>query len=275
MDIKLLKTDILSNNIPNFLIFEVYEYFLAKQYVDSISSTINKPIRFYHTAKEVIYDIESDIKEDCLYVVYNDKSVFDDNNVLVKIIDSNKNVILYYTGLDSSSSFYRENEKSIVVFKKLNTYTLLAYAEKLCRDKKCSISQEKLIKLIDYCNNDLSILIHELDKIFILEQENSNVLTQYLLDEGFIDYRETNIFDFINLILNKDRKAFDYYLRVTDSPVTILINIFNMSKNRLSSSRNLFYKDVMKLSYKIYCGILDGTFDSSYAINYLLLRIFE
>ncbi len=274
MDIKLLKTDILSNNIPNFLIFEVHEYSLAKQYIDSISSTINKPIRFYYSVKEAIYDIESNLKEDCLYIVYNDKSVFNDNIVLSKIIGSNKNVILYYTELDMSSSFYKDNEKAIVVFKKLGQYTLLAYAEKLCRDKKCSINQEKLIKLIEYCNNDLSILLNELDKIFTLEQENSNILTQYLLDGGFIDYRETNIFDFINLILNKDENAFMYRMRVNDSPVTILMNLFNMSKKRLLQNRNVFYKDVMKLSYKLYCGILDGTVDSSYAINYLLLRIF-
>jgi hypothetical protein len=117
--------------------------------------------------------------------------------------------------------------------------------------------------------------LNELDKIFILEQENSNVLTQYLLDEGFIDYRETNIFDFINLILNKDKRAFEYNLRINESPVNILINLFNMSKKRLFTSRNLFYKDIMKLSYKLYCGILDGTINSSYVIEYLLLRLFE
>ena len=275
MDIKLLKTDILSNNIPNFLIFEVYEYALAKQYIEYISSTISKPVKFYYSAKEVIYDIETNLKEDYLYIIYNDKLITVDDTFIDKLSNSDRNIIVYFSELDKKSNFYKNNSKIIVTFNKLDNYTLLAYAEKLCRDHKCSIEQDKLVKLIEYCNNDLSILLNELDKIFVLEQENSNVLTQYLLDEGFIDYRETNIFDFINLILNRDRKAFDYYLRVIDSPVTILMNIFNMSKNRLSSSRNLFYKDVMKLSYKIYCGILDGTFDSFYAINYLLLRIFE
>ena len=69
MDIKLLKTDILSNNIPNFLIFEVYEYALAEQYIDYISSTINKPIKLYYSSKEVIYDIETNLKEDYLYII--------------------------------------------------------------------------------------------------------------------------------------------------------------------------------------------------------------
>ena len=274
MDIKLLKTDILSNNIPNFLIFEVYEYALAEQYIDYISSTINKPIKLYYSSKEVIYDIETNLKEDYLYVIYNDKSVISDEDIVKALINSKRNIIVYYTELDKRSSFYKNNKNYIVEFKKLDKNTLLAYAIKLCKDKKCSIDQGKLITLIEYCNNDLGILINELDKIFTLEQENSNVLTKYLLEEGFIDYRETNIFDFINLILNKDKKAFEYYLRINESPVNILINLFNISKKRFISSRNLFYKDVMKLSYNLYCRILSGTIDSSYSIKYLMLKVF-
>lgn len=274
MDIKLLKTDILSNNIPNFLIFEVYEYALAEQYIDYISSTINKPIKLYYSSKEVIYDIETNLKEDYLYIIYNDKSVISDEDIVKALINSKRNIIVYYTELDKRPSFYKNNKNYIVEFKKLDKNTLLAYAIKLCKDKKCSIDQGKLITLIEYCNNDLGILINELDKIFTLEQENSNVLTKYLLEEGFIDYRETNIFDFINLILNKDKKAFEYYLRINESPVNILINLFNISKKRFISSRNLFYKDVMKLSYNLYCRILSGTIDSSYSIKYLMLKVF-
>lgn len=274
MDIKLLKTDILSNNIPNFLIFEVYEYALAEQYIDYISSTINKPIKLYYSSKEVIYDIETNLKEDYLYIIYNDKSVISDEDIIKALINSKRNIIVYYTELDKRPSFYKNNKNYIVEFKKLDKNTLLAYAIKLCKDKKCSIDQGKLITLIEYCNNDLGILINELDKIFTLEQENSNVLTKYLLEEGFIDYRETNIFDFINLILNKDKKAFEYYLRINESPVNILINLFNISKKRFISSRNLFYKDIMKLSYNLYCRILNGTIDSSYSIKYLMLKVF-
>lgn len=274
MDIKLLKTDILSNNIPNFLIFEVYEYALAEQYIDYISSTINKPIKLYYSSKEVIYDIETNLKEDYLYIIYNDKFVISDEDIIKALINSKRNIIVYYTELDKRSSFYKNNKNYIVEFKKLDKDTLLAYAIKLCKDKKCSIDQNKLITLIEYCNNDLGILINELDKIFTLEQENSNVLTKYLLEEGFIDYRETNIFDFINLILNKDKKAFEYYLRINESPVNILINLFNISKKKFISSRNLFYKDIMKLSYNLYCCILSGTIDSSYSIKYLMLKVF-
>ena len=274
MNIKLLKTDILSNNIPNFLIFEVYEYALAEQYIDYISSTINKPIKLYYSSKEVIYDIETNLKEDYLYIIYNDKSVILDEDIVKALINSKRNIIVYYTELYKRSSFYKNNKNYIVEFKKLDKNTLLAYAIKLCKDKKCSIDQGKLITLIEYCNNDLGILINELDKIFTLEQENSNVLTKYLLEEGFIDYRETNILDFINLILNKDKKAFEYYLRINESPVNILINLFNISKKRFISSRNLFYKDVMKLSYNLYCRILSGTIDSSYSIKYLMLKVF-
>ena len=273
MDIKLLKSDILSNNIPNFLIFNVKEYSLAKQYIEYISNTVNKQSKYYFSYKEALYDMETNIKEDFLYIIYNDNS-------LIKSYDSlnlslyNKNIIIYFSDIDKSSNFYKKFEKYIVNFDKLDNNTLLAYALRLCKNNKCLIDQEKLIKLIEYCNNDLSILLNELDKIFILEQENSNVLVQYLLDNGSIDYRETNVFDFINLILNRDIKAFEYFNRINESPITFLINMFNMSKRKLFSTRNLFYKDIMKLCYGIYCGIIDGTFNASYAISYILMRIF-
>lgn len=274
MDIKLLKSDILCNNIPNFLIFNIEEYFLAKQYIEYISNTINKQAKYYFNYKEALYDIETNIKEDFLYIIYNDENLLKNFEYQDFSCYTDKNIILYFSNLDKKSSFYKKFEKYIVNFKKLDKNTLLAYAIKQCKVNKCSINQDKLIKLIEYCDNDLNILLNELDKIFILEQENSNILVDYLLDNNFIDYRETNLFDFINLILNRDIRAFEYFYRINESPITFLINMFNMSKKRLFSTRNLFYKDIMKLCYKVYCDILDGTFNSSYAISYIIMRIF-
>lgn len=276
MDIKLLKSDILSNNIPNFLIFNVEEYLLAKQYIDYISTTINRQVRYYSNSKEALYDIETNLKEDFLYIIYEDRNILSKTDeYFSKFKCSNRNIILYYNSLDKKSDFYKNNELYIVDFKKLDRKTLIAYAMKQFKIHRCTLNQDKLEKLIEYCNNDLNILSNELDKIFILEQENINVLVDYLLDNGFIDYRETNVFDFINLILNKDRKAFEYFNRIDESPVTFLINMFNMSKKRFISTRNLYYKDLMKLCYNVYCGVLDGTFGASYAISYILMRVFS
>ena len=79
----LLKSDILSNNIPKFLIFVEEEQALAKQYLTTISKTLNKECKYYDTADNVIYDIQTDIKSDCIYVILNDKNLL---NQLVSML---------------------------------------------------------------------------------------------------------------------------------------------------------------------------------------------
>lgn len=274
MEIKLLKSSILSNNIPNFLIFITEEQALSKQYIESMTNTLNKAFKYYSSAKEVIYDIETNLREDYLYIISNDKNLLHDKDLLGTLISSRRNVIVCFDELDKSSDFYKSNKDYIVDFKKLDKYTLLAYAQKLCKAHKCRINQEKLITLIDYCNCDLGVLLNELDKIFLLEQENSNILVDYLLNNGFVDYRGASIFKFIDMALNKDINAFNYLSRLDDSPVSIVFNMYNIAKKRLLSTKNTFYGKVMQLCYKIYNGIIDGTLGADYAIKYLLMRLY-
>ena len=274
MEIKLLKSSILSNNIPNFLIFITEEQALSKQYIESMTNTLNKAFKYYRSAKEAIYDIETNLREDYLYIISNDESLLHDEYLISTLINSRRNVIVCFDELDKSSNFYKSNKDYIVDFKKLDKYTLLAYAQKLCKVHKCRINQEKLIMLIDYCNCDLGILLNELDKIFLLDQENSNILVDYLLENGFIDYRGASIFKFIDMVLNKDTNAFNYLARLDDSPVNIVFNMYNMAKRRLLATKNTFYGKVMQLCYKIYNGIIDGTLGADYAIKYLLMRLY-
>ena len=75
MNIKTLKASILSNTIPNFLVFFIEEPALYRQYIHSISSTLGKDYEIYSTVKEAIYDIETGIKEDHIYVVFDDVEI--------------------------------------------------------------------------------------------------------------------------------------------------------------------------------------------------------
>ena len=275
MDIKLLKSSILSNSVPDFLVFITEEPALSRQYIESIASTLNKAFKYYNSAREVIYDMTTNLREDYLYVVSNDKDLLSNQDLVDALVDLRRNVIICFDSLDKSSNFYKVNKNFVVEFKKLDEHTLLAYAQKLCKTHKCNINQDKLITLIEYCRCDLGVLLNELDKIFLLEQENSNVLVDYLLNNGFVDYRDSNIFEFINMVLNKDPAAFDYLLRLNDSPVSIVFNMYNMAKKRLLSSKNTFYGTVMQLCHSVYSGIIDGTLGADYAIKYLLMRLYE
>lgn len=271
MDIKLLKSSILSNTIPNFIIFYIEEVALYKQYIKSIANTLNKEYKVYKNVKEILYDIESGIKDDCIYVTFDDVEITE--SVVEDLIHLNKNIILCYS--NNKFNLLKKYDKYVVKFNKLSKETLLAYGLKLCKNNKCSITQDNIIKLIEYCNNDLGIFLNELDKIFLLEQENSNVLVEYLLNEGFIDYRDINIWKFIYFVIKKDKRAFDYFLKLDESPVTIIHNIYSQALNELKNSRNNDYIKLLKLCFKVSKGILDGSFDSEYAIKYILLGWFS
>jgi hypothetical protein len=279
MNIKTLKASILSNTIPNFLIFFIEEPALYRQYIHSISSTLGKDYEIYSTVKEAIYDIETGIKEDHLYVVFDDVCVCEEE--IAKIARFNKNVILCYNCKQSELNLKNPHsldayKNNFVSFYKLDKDTLLAYAIKLCKTNKCAIEQEILVRLIDCCNNDLGIMVNELDKIFILEQSNSNVLVNYLLNEGFIDYRDVSLEDFVSAVVGKDtKKSINMLRKIDDPPVTILMFIYNYALNMLKTSRNIDYVYLLKLCFSLQKGIIDGTVSSDYAIEYLLYRWFR
>lgn len=275
MDIKLLKSDILSNNIPKLLIFIEEESALSKQYITKISDTLNKAYKYYATADEVIYDITTNMKEDFVYVIYNDKKILSKAEYIMSLSQLNRNIVICFPSIDKSSDFYRQNNKYIVIFEKLDEYSLLAYAQKLCAVNKITVSQDKLLQIVRQCDCNLGILLNELDKIFTLGLEDSNQLVNYLLNDGFPDYRKTNIFQFIKKVLNKDKSAYIDAKKIDDSPVTVAYNMYNMARNALVTSRNPFYGVVMQKCTEVYNGIIDGTLSTSYALNYLLYSIFS
>ena len=275
MDIKLLKSDILTNNIPNFLIFVEEEPALSKQYLTQISNTISKAVKYYDSADGVIYDITTNMREDFLYVIYNDQNILKNPEYVKNLIALNRNIVVCFPTIDKTSAFYKDNKAYIVIFSKLDTYSLLAYAQKLCKNHKVTIDQDKLMTLISCCDNNLGMLLNELDKIFTLEQDNSNLLVDYMMRNGFPDYRRVNMFDYINKVLYKNKSAFADLLKINDTPVTILFNMYNMARKKLIDTRNPLYGKIMSLCYKMYSGIIDGTVSDKYAVKYVMLKIYD
>ena len=275
MDIKLLKSDILSNNIPKFLIFIEEEPALSRQYIHSISNTLNKAYKYYDTADEVLYDVSTDLRNDYVYVIYNDDKILKKDTYIDALIKANRNIIVCFPSFDKNSSVYKDYKKYFVVFSKIDENSLLAYAIKKCKDNNCAIEQDKLAELIKRCDCNLGAVLNELEKIFILGQENSNVLVDYMLNNNFPDYRQKDLFDIINKILRKDFSAFKDLLKIDTSVVTIAYNMYNTSRAYLIKSRNPFYSKVMQICYEIYNGIIDGTMSTNYALQYLMFRMYS
>ena len=168
---------------------------------------------------------------------------------------------------------YKNYKAYCVTFPKLDNYTILKYLTKKCEENGVAIEQEKLLTLIDNCNCDLGECLNEMDKIFTLEQANSNVLMDYMLNNGFSDYRQVNMFSLINKIISKDQKAFKDRLKSNDSPMSILMNLYSTAKKRLIETKNNEYAKYMTMCKDLCFGIVDGSVSDRSALSYLMLKL--
>lgn len=281
MDIKVLKSSILSVNVPSFLIFVNEEQALAKQYIETMANTLGKAPKYYFDINAIIRDLEDNSESEAsahLNIAY-DYSICSNfekyMNYFINNLANNQNVIILLPSIDKRTEFYKKYKNYFVIFEKLDKYTLLAYVLKLCKKNKCSINQESLLDFIEKCDCDLGIILNELDKIFILGQENSNVVFDYMQNNGFSDYRKINVYNFINRVLDFDLNTLKDMYKVDDSPVGVLTLLYNNARKRLVDSGNNKYARVMIVCNRVCQGIVDATIDSKYALKYALLEIFR
>lgn len=272
MDIRTLKASIATNSIPKFMVFDAVNSLLSKQYLTSISDTLGKHYKYYDTADEVLYETTTNLREDYLYIILNDDKVLGNPNYVAELIKTDRNIILYYTNLDNQSTFYKTNKEYIVEFKQLDKYTIVAYLMKQLEKNKIEVEQSKIETLVDYCNCDLGCCMNELDKIIVLGQTNSNALFNYMMEKGFSDYRQTNIFNFVYKILNNDKSVFDDATRLDENFVGLLVLLYKNARTKLISTDKKRYAEIMQLCYRLDSCIKDGRLKDTYLLDYLLLK---
>lgn len=274
MDIKLLKNSIFQNNIPNLMIFNVKESMLSKQYIDSIAKTLNVETRYFDKADEVIYNVTSNMREDFLYIIYNDESVLKNINYIEELNKfRERHIIIYFNDLDTKENLYKTYKDLVVTFEPLDKYTLVAYLMKQLDKNKIEVSQERIEKLVDFCDCRLGCCLNELDKIITLEQASSNMLVDYMFNNGFSDYRNTNVYSFVNKILNKDKSVFEDKFRFNDNIVSLLTILYNYTESRIKINySDMRLADILELVSKLDSGIKDGTLNGDYILDYLLLK---
>lgn len=273
MDIKSLKEHILQNNIPNVLIFIGDEQALIAQYIKTISSTLGKYYKYYDTADSVLYEITTNLKNDYLYIILNDYSILKNTNYIQELKNTNRNIIIYFTDFDTKQQFYKDFKNDITIFNRLDKYTIVAYLQKLLNDNKLELATDKLIELVEYCDCNLGICLNELDKIITIGQNKCDLLTDYILNNGFPDYRKLNIFSFVQKILNKDLTLFNDLQKLNESTITIMSLLYNQAKNRLDKTNDLRYANIMQLISKLDKNIKDGKISDEYALDYLILEV--
>lgn len=273
MEIKLLKNSIKTNTIPSFLIFVGEEQTLCRQYIESISSTLNKYYKFYDTADEVLYETSTNLREDFLYIILNDSKILKNTNYVKELMNTGRNIIVYFTEFDTKENLYKEYKDFVVNFKRLDKYTILAYLMKKLDDNKISVDQDKVETLVDYCNCSLGTCLNELDKIICLGQASSNLLFDYMLSNGFSDYREVNVFKFLQKILDNNSSAFEDLIKLDESIVGVLTLLHKNARKRLETISNFKYVDILQLCSMLDSSIKDGTLSDTYVLDYLLLKV--
>lgn len=275
MKLSLLKADIVSNNIPKFLIFNVSEPVLCKQYIDSMSNALGKYFKYYSSADEVFYETTSNFKEDFIYIIFEDIAILKNTNYVTELINTNRNIILYYNNLDRGSDFYKQFSNYIVDFDTLDKYTTIAYLHKQLEnaDNQITLAQDKIEQLVEFCECNFSKSCLEFDKVITLGQKNSDLLIDYMLNKGFSDYRKTNVFSFIQKILNKDQSVFDDLQRLDESVVGVLTLLHKQARIRLLNTGNNVYANIMQLCSELDSGIKDGSVETDIVLDYLLLKV--
>ena len=275
MDIKLLKNAIFQNSIPNLMIFVATESMLAKQYLDSMAKTLNTVCKYYDKADQVLYEVSTNLRDNYVYVIMNDESILKNTDYVLELDKfKDRNIVIYFNELDTKSDLYKSYKDICVKFDKLDKYTLLAYLMKQLDKYKIAVNQDKIEKLIDYCDCNLGCCLNELDKIITLNQANSNMLFDYMLKDGFSDFRKTNVFNFIYKIINRDFTAYDDKIRLNDSIITVITLLYKQVLQRLErDSSNENFINILKLCSLLDSGIKDGTISDKYALDYLMLKV--
>ena len=171
------------------------------------------------------------------------------------------------------NNLLKANKEYIVDFKKIDKYSIVAYLMQKLHSEKIEVAQEKIETLVDYCNCDFGICLNELDKVISLGQASANYLTDYMLSNGFSDYRQTNLFSFVQKILYGKVSAFDDAQRIGDSIISIITVLYNQARLKLVETNDERYGSIMTLCDKLDSGIKDGSVDTNSTLKYLLLKV--
>ena len=270
MDIKLLKSSILSNTIPKFLVFVNREPVLCRQYIDKIASTTNLPYKYYDDAKSVIYDTTTNLKEDYLYCIYNDTKALTVDEYYNYLTTCDRNIIVVLDNIDK----VQIKDRSIVVeFNKVDRNTMCAYYTKYLKDRNIQVSQDKLFEIIDCCDQDLGIVQNEIDKVVTLGQSSSDILVEYLLKNGFPDYRKVNTETFVKKILKNDTSAFRDLLKLDENTTSVILYLYSYARNLLLQTSNKRYADIMRVCFDMFNGTVDGSLSDTYTLKYLMCEV--
>ena len=165
MEPKELKAKIISNQIPNFLIFTGDEWEVQKVFIQQISAVTKLPIKYIDSVTEIVGKLKASSfvgKGKYLYIVRDDKQLTSNDKLLTKVKSElgESILILLLTKVDKRIKFYTANKDTVIEFIPLKPEILAKYIQ-----QEVDLSDKNTQKLIEVCEGNYGRIRLEIDKI--------------------------------------------------------------------------------------------------------------
>lgn len=243
MQLPELKDKLSKEQVDSFYIFTGPEVAVLDVYLTKIAQLAKLPLRRVDTLARIYSKLttRSVVSTPACYVIRDDKDIMAREEVLLSLMQGTtqgKNIIiLVYTSLDKRTKFYKSCEKRLVEFEKLSPEVLVKYIE-----QRCELPAKPFgLELAAMCENDLSRIFLECDKLSMLSQAEGIPIV-----EAFNRARETKliysvqrdvIFDFVGAVCRREANAAfrlqQIYEAETTSPLAAISVLYNNVRSML------------------------------------------
>ena len=170
----------------------------------------------------------------CIFLTGSKCEINHDIDSLLSYLNSDSNSILVLIvnneALDNRKKIVKElNKFNVIKCSKLKPYELDNFVISYCKDNGFNISSKALRLFLNKLNDNLYIITSELDKLFIYK-DNKNIDES---DVSLVTSKviNTNIFDLINSIINKDidksLMLYDDLLLVNEEEIKLIVTLAN------------------------------------------------
>ena len=299
MDAKTLKGHIINNTPDKFYIFTGPEWKIQWIYIKKMEEAFGKAYKYIDSISSIYSKLtnRSFISQSYIYVVRDDNDLLNDEKLQDKIesILQDNILILLLTNPDKRTKFYKKYKDKVCEFDYLVPDVLSKYIQ-----KEINLSKTNCDKLMEVCEYDYGRCLLEIDKI----KRSEKTFTE-LLDEGTIYTPPKDaIFDFVDAILDCKIEAFNLYEQckaVNEATMVILSVLYNNTKatlqvqsykgndiqkatglnyyqvnnakNHANKRRNSELIYIMKLCQRCQEGIVKGTMEEEFVVDYILGEI--
>jgi DNA polymerase-3 subunit delta len=142
--------------------------------------------------------------------------------------------------IDKRTKTYKEIEKKGVVLETVKLYDneIVEWTTNYLRQKGASISPSAAVILADHIGADLSRIVGELDKLFILLPENNKTITAEHIEKNIGISKEYNVYALGSAILSGNvlnaNKIINYYAKnPKNGPMTLIMSSLFMEFSRV------------------------------------------